>query len=46
MMVTAEGRELIRRQPMKAAVSGLAHDVKVARDGRGRRMPVQRKSVF
>jgi hypothetical protein len=46
MVVTTEGRELVRRQPMKATVSGLAHDVKVARDGRGRRMPFQRKSVF
>ena len=46
MVVTTEGRELVRRQPMKATVSGLAQDVKVARDGRGRRMPFQRKSVF
>jgi hypothetical protein len=46
MVVTAEGRELARRDPAKATVSSLAGDVKIARDDRGRRMPFQRKSVF
>ena len=43
MVVTAEGRELARRDPAKATVSSLAGDVKIARDDRGRRMPFQRK---
>ena len=38
MVVTAEGRELARRDPAKATVSSLAGDVKIARDDRGRRM--------
>jgi hypothetical protein len=47
IVVTAEGRRLAGRQLTSAsAPTSPVLDVKVVRDGRGRRLPFQRKSIF
>jgi hypothetical protein len=45
--VTEAGKRLARQKPADApAGSSRAPDPKVARDGRGRRLPFQRRSIF
>jgi hypothetical protein len=46
IVVTGAGKSLARQKPADVVVSGPAPDRKVARDGRGRRLPFQRKSIF
>jgi ribosomal protein S19E (S16A) len=46
IVVTPIGRSLARAKPAEATASGVAHEIKVSRDSRGRRMPFQRKSIF
>jgi hypothetical protein len=46
IIVTDAGRRLSSQKPAEVAVGSAAPDPKVARDGRGRRMPFQRKSIF
>ena len=46
IVVTDAGRRLARQRPADVAASSPAPGPKVARDGRGRRMPFQRKTVF
>ena len=44
--VTEVGKSLARRKTVEAPASSPAPEPKVARDGRGRRMPNRRKSIF
>jgi hypothetical protein len=44
--VTLSGRNLAREKPADATASAAAPGVTVSRDRRGRRMPLQRKSIF
>jgi hypothetical protein len=44
--VTVIGRRLARQEPAIVAADGPPPGPKVARDGRGRRKPFQRRSVF
>jgi hypothetical protein len=46
IVVTPIGRSLARAKPAEATASGVAHEIKVSRDSRGRRMPFHRKSIF
>ena len=48
MVVTAAGRRLAEQKPVEVAASSPAPSSgpKIARDGRGRRRPFQRRSVF
>jgi hypothetical protein len=46
IVVTLTGRSLARGKRAGASASEPAHNIKVSRDGRGRRMPFQRRSVF
>jgi hypothetical protein len=52
MVVTAAGRRLAQQKPVEVAADSPAPvrrpdpGPKVARDGRGRRLPFQRRSVF
>jgi hypothetical protein len=46
IVLTIEGRGLARQAPTANADRGPAPQAKVARDGRGRRLPFQRRSVF
>jgi hypothetical protein len=46
IVVTPTGRGLAREKPAEASASDSAPEAKVSRDGRGRRMPFQRRSVF
>lgn len=46
IVVTEAGRRLARQKPADVATGDPAPAPKVARDGRGRRMPFQRKSIF
>ncbi len=46
IVVTEKGKRLARQQPAGAATGGPAPADKVQRDARGRRMPLQRKSIF
>jgi hypothetical protein len=46
IVVTEQGKCLARQKPADAPVSSSALDPKVARDGRGRRLPFQRRSIF
>lgn len=46
IVVTEAGKRLALQRPADAAADRPAPDPKVARDGRGRRLPFQRKSVF
>jgi hypothetical protein len=48
MVVTAAGRRLAEQKPVEVAADSPAplRGPKVARDGRGRRLPFQRRSVF
>jgi hypothetical protein len=46
IVVTPTGRGLAREKPAEATASDSAPEAKVSRDGRGRRMPFQRRSVF
>jgi hypothetical protein len=46
IVVTLTGRSLARGKRAEASASEPAHNVKVSRDRRGRRMPFQRRSVF
>jgi len=43
IVVTADGRRLVRQKPAHATASGPTQDAKFARDSRGRRLPFQRK---
>ena len=44
--VTLAGRNVARRRPANTAYAETQPDNRVARDGRGRRLPFQRKSAF
>jgi hypothetical protein len=44
--VTLTGRRLASEKPPEATATDAALGVKVLRDRRGRRMPLQRKSIF
>jgi hypothetical protein len=44
--VTLTGRSLARQKPADTTSSEAVPDISVVRDGRGRRLPFQRKSVF
>jgi|EndMetStandDraft_6_1072998.scaffolds.fasta_scaffold1091667_1 hypothetical protein len=44
--VTEVGKSLARRKTVEAPANSPAPESKVARDGRGRRMPNRRKSIF
>ena len=46
IVVTEAGKRLALQRPADVAAGRPATDPKVARDGRGRRLPFQRKSVF
>jgi hypothetical protein len=46
IVVTEAGKRLALQRPADAAAGRPAPDPKVARDGRARRLPFQRKSVF
>jgi hypothetical protein len=46
MVVTPSGRSQARAKPAGATASGAARDINVSRDSRGRRMPLQRRSIF
>ena len=46
IVLTDAGKRLARQKPADVAVSRPTAAPKVARDGRGRRLPFQRKSVF
>jgi hypothetical protein len=46
IVVTEAGRRLARRKPADVAAASPAPEPKVARDGRGRRLPFQRRSIF
>jgi hypothetical protein len=46
IVVTEAGKRLARHKPADVAVSSPAPKPKVARDGRGRRLPFQRRSIF
>jgi hypothetical protein len=46
IVVTSTGRNLALKKAANATASDAASDVKVPRDSRGRRMPLQRKSIF
>jgi hypothetical protein len=46
IVVTEAGRRLARRKPADVATASPAPEPKVARDGRGRRLPFQRRSIF
>ena len=48
MVVTAAGRRLAEQKPVEVAADSPAPGPgpKIARDGRGRRLPFQRRSVF
>ena len=45
IVVTLTGRSLAREKPPEATASDAAIGVKVSRDRRGRRMPLQRRSI-
>jgi hypothetical protein len=44
--VTLTGRNFAREKQANTTSVDAAPDVKVVRDGRGRRLPFQRKSIF
>jgi hypothetical protein len=46
IVVTLTGRNRAREKAAEATASDAAPGAKVRRDGRGRRMPLQRRSVF
>jgi hypothetical protein len=46
IVLTSSGKRLAQQKPADVAVGSPAAAPKVARDGRGRRMPFQRKSIF
>jgi hypothetical protein len=46
LVVTEAGKRLARQKPAEVPISSPAVEPKVARDGRGRRMPNRRKSIF
>jgi hypothetical protein len=46
IVMTLTGRSLAREKPAEATASDSAPEAKVSRDGRGRRMLFQRRSVF
>jgi hypothetical protein len=46
IVVTLTGRSLARKKAANATASDAAPDATVPRDSRGRRMPLQRKSIF
>ena len=46
IVVTLTGRRLAREKPAGASAGEAAFDVRVSRDRRGRRKPLQRKSIF
>jgi hypothetical protein len=46
IVVTDAGRRLAGQKPVEVAADSPAPVPKVARDGRGRRLPFQRRSVF
>ena len=46
IVLTEAGKRLALQRPADVAAGSPAPDPKVARDGRGRRMPFQRKSIF
>jgi hypothetical protein len=46
IVVTAAGRRLTEQKPVEVAADSPAPIPKVVRDGRGRRLPFQRRSVF
>jgi hypothetical protein len=46
IVVTEAGRRLAQPKPADGAAGSAAPGPKVARDGRGRRLPFQRRSIF
>ena len=46
IVVTDAGRRLAEQKPVEVAADSPDPGPKVARDGRGRRLPFQRRSVF
>jgi hypothetical protein len=46
IVVTEAGKRLALQRPADVAAGRPAPDPKAARDGRGRRLPFQRKSIF
>jgi len=46
IVVTLTGRSLAREKPTEATARDAPPEVKVSRDSRGRRKPLQRRSIF